>query len=74
MRVLKKAKKRTIYHNVLCDHITVDCKVKCLHCDSSGTHDGYKECIKCNGHKWIWGSTSLAGYGFTPYTLISIYY
>ena len=66
MRITSKARKRTLYHGVKCDHITIDCKVECGHCWGDET------CERCNGHKWIWGSTEYQGYGFTPYTLQAI--
>lgn len=74
MKIIRKAQKRVLYHYPTCGFVTIDCKVECEHCRSDGTSDGYHSCERCNGHKWLWGSQDKPGYGFTPYTLTSIYF
>lgn len=74
MRIIQKAQKDVRYHDLKCDFITVNCKAECGHCRSDGTSDGYHTCDRCNGHRWLWASTEHPGYGFTPYTLASVYF
>ena len=74
MRIISSERARTLYHDSKGYFIPVDCKVECGHCRSDGTSDGYHSCLRCNGHKWLWGSVNEPGYGFTPYTLTSIYF
>jgi len=58
---------RKLYHDAGCKFITIKRtdKVECRHCKKESN------CTKCLGHGWLWG---LNGYGFTPYTLQSVYY
>lgn len=69
MRIIEKARKRTLYHAYHCNFVTIDCKVECQHCS-------FKDnvCVRCNRHGWLWGSSNNHGVGFQPYTLQPIYF